>query len=333
MLLDYANNGDPDIVIWADEHGNEFDVEEVRWVDKGGTRETIVWQKRRALTIYIAHLTSYTNLLTRIEAEQDTEKPYEYVDFIIEQGSIVGPIVSGALGSFKEVTLTNYGEIQGGRTTGKGGDALTLTSYLVLDNQGVIKGAGGRGGNGGSGASSSYEDFTDTVYMYSYDGGQVQEDPNVYGVFRYDNGPTVAVGWYWNGGNVYEQPANTEAWLEIPRNGNIQYLRSLSQISAGKGLEAHPIKKRTFFNVGVAAGIGGAGGYARGFNKGPTAGSAGTTKNGITGGRGGDGGDWGEAGQNGGYASDGGAAGRTDGYAAGLPIVGTEFIIEPSSTL
>lgn len=331
MLLDYANNGDPDSVVWADQFGNEYDVDEVYWVDKNGTRETLVWKRRRALTIVIANQTNSTNLASRIASVQDSEEPYEYVDFIIYAGSVVGPITTGNLSSFKEVTLTNGGEIQGVRTTGKGGNGLTVTSSgLLLTNNGHIRGAGGRGGNGGSGSTYTKEVYTTTQYYLAFNGDGNLNGGGTFGAFRYDSGPTLAAGWYWDGVNVYEQPGETEVWLQTPRVGNVQYFRSLDQHSYGNGLEGHPISKRTFSTVKVYTGAGGAGGYGRGYNASATSGTAGKTSSGVTGGRGGNGGNWETSGTSGLAASDGSRTGLTGGYAGGVAISGASLLEDGS---
>lgn len=334
MLLDYAGNGNPDAVIWADEHGNEYDLNKVIWVDNGGTRETIVWQK--TLELILPNGYNWTLLQTFIEARNPDN--LKYINITIEKGAVVGTISSGDLSAYTEVTLINYGEIQGNRNTGGGGDALNLSSKdvrLKLMNYGYLRGAGGRGGHGGGSGGSSTDGYSDSTYYINFSGsGKIQDQPGVYGVYRYDPGSApIAVGWYWNGVNVGEQPAGTEAWVSLPRNGDVQYFRSLAQTSyPGTGVEGHPIMKRTYTTTAISGVVGGTGGYGRGFKAALTAGGYGSTSGGVTGGRGGAGGDWGRTGARGAAASNGGTIGLTSGSSGGTAIDGVAYLHADSET-
>lgn len=78
-------------------------------------------------------------------------------------------------------------------------------------------------------------DCITTDFRYSRTGdGPVQDEPGSTGVFRYDDGTNVHVGWYWNGQNVGEQPLNTEPYNSITAADGTVYNKGTQQSYAGK---------------------------------------------------------------------------------------------------
>jgi len=123
---------------------------------------TIVFRKRLELWLPNPSGTSTINLRSFINANN----PDGYDTILVYNTHTQPSITSGDLSGL-DVTFINNGQILG---TYSGYNALTLSSYLILINNGWIKGAGGRGGDGGQAS-----DRTDTIGVWetrdSYDDG------------------------------------------------------------------------------------------------------------------------------------------------------------------
>jgi hypothetical protein len=234
-----------------------------------------------------------------------------------------------ALGS--TIRIVNNGTIAGagGSTAAKGGDALSLSWPVALDNtNGYLYGGGGgggKGGNGGAGGTGGQGASSSFSFIYTQSVSYVLYDPyddTWSGVFNgasvaYGVGfPPAAFGAYQTGsyqdGRVH--PADPYLYYEFYEIGY-----TTTTTTAGGGGGAGGTGGNGGRGKGVdapsatgVAGLAGAAGSAGGANAG--AGGAGGT-----GGLGGAGGDWGSAGQAGstGTAGATGTAGNSTAGSAG----------------
>lgn len=103
--------------------------------------------------------------------------PYTRINITINSQTVIGTtssstpaITTGDLTGL-DISLVNYGEIQGrfgASNSGDGGDAITATSDIIITNHGAIRGGGAGGGKGGSGATGSNNGSWTELYSLEY---------------------------------------------------------------------------------------------------------------------------------------------------------------------
>ena len=211
------------------------------------------------------------------------------VEITIDSGTVIGStngqyaIRVGDISKFLNVTLFNYGEIQGAggpRGGGAGGAAIISNDNVFkVVNYGAIRSGGGgaqRGGTGGWGnwvtkwSAKRFDDSTDLFFYPESDSKDCQWD------------------------NVDVGVANDFPYVYSDRTGGKWYMYT----AAGCNPDGHAcwwqyIKRSTVANG--SGGTGGQGGRGRGYNQTRQNGSYGAygTNYGGRGGRGGHGGAWG----------------------------------------
>jgi len=227
------------------------------------------------------------------------------------------------------VTLINKGEIQGTRSNKH---ALSVTSPLLLKNEGSIKGAGGNGGKGGQGGNDTYVRNDDSTHYAWVTCNQSDTQNYWVGLF------TDALGRQWSyfsfGGKTVDVSNHAANWTSIPGLPG-QYRRTGGVVKSAQcsyPTQFYRIERRIQTTVARPGGIGGAGGIGQAFEGPATPGTNGAMSippGGYNGGRGGNGGVWGTYGEKGG--SNGGPAGA-NGTPPGSAIIGSSNLHVDSIT-
>ena len=260
--------------------GNTYDL----W--EGYMNNTLVYKK--ALELLLPDPNG-NNATINLRSFIDANNPENYESILVINNFVQPTITTGDLSGL-EVEFENNGSVLG---NANGADALVLTSDVLLNNQGWIKGAGGAGGTGGSGTSSSrLSGYWDG--RASYDDPRYKIDGVEYSGYRagypgincVPGGSTAFFNRFWKTGGGSKSGAwvstgctgqsywNTTSNADAPYWGDQGRLRSgYIRHGSGTGLQVL-FTARQYHN----GGSGGAGGYGQQFlhQAGPGSGSAGS---------------------------------------------------------
>ena len=279
------------------------------------------------IDIQIPKSYSQINLRTFIDANNPTSATKIKLINSVENCSMVSGNLSGL-----SVELVNNSYIEGfikGRTSTNysTNSGLTLTSPLLLTNNGYIYGAGGYGGQGGKGANDTYT----TNHSYEYYSGSVYGDKNQWNYNCYYGTVRVFIDYKQVGGDGNCQYTGPYTSPSVYGVNNGKLYRGSYKASDGDRKIFSVILKWTL-NHDRVGGTGGLGGRGRGYgygNAGGSAGGASSPSGGNSGGTGGTGGTWGTTG-NTGYTGAGGGSAGGGGYAHAPAIVGSSHLLTGS---
>ena len=208
-----------------------------------------------------------------------------------------------------DVTVHNYGEIQGAsgnRNSGDGGDAFIATSDVVFTNFGAIRSGGGGGGKGGVGSTGEWISGGNWTTQYVYDTSNVIS----YWVYKKDDGSYSCYpdndweyyGCRWNGGLI-GVPCSygylTEGNYVFTRGNYKRYDQPYPSDPHTGNVNLYEIKRG--YVVTTSGGTSRNAGYGQGYDRNQSNGSNGYDGGSYAGdgGRSGDGGNWGEDGDEG----------------------------------
>jgi len=317
---------------------------------------------RKVLELFLPNPSNNTAINLRSFINANNPDNYKVIN--VYNQYIQPTVISGDLSGL-EVSLINLNEIQG---SSSGSDALIIQSNMYLDNQGWIRGAGGRGGTGGK-TPDLVENLGGWEGRGSYDDGTrdtpaLHPSPCVPGgstdfFNRFYNATHNLHGWVQTGcTNQSYVSSGLTTWGDqtnvlsadhsvkvggstTPKFGNgfsdsgyrQMYIRNTANRVTHGGVGGNGGAGARWQSQGASSGLGGYNGYESGNINGYNTSTGFATHQNLAlykGGNGGIGGGWGINGSNGSPSGNGTAGGS--GQAAGNAISGNIFLTPGSNT-
>jgi hypothetical protein len=260
---------------------------------------------------------------------------------VINSGVTVGstsaadPAIRTGTGRAEDLVIENHGIIAGAggaANGGAGGNALLVEQAGVsVVNSGTIAGGGGGGGKGGRGGDGSYSSAVREPASGEYYSAntETQPDESYFGVVNLFGNWSTTI--WWQGSKAYNVATQNYGSITV---GSYKYYRGTLRDSAG----LYAVYRTHDQTLASTGGTGGDGARGQGSDGAAESGLAGTTggTNAGTGGTGGAGGTYGMAGSSGTAGTSGNVSaglGGGAGGAAGAAIAGSGYTLTNTGTV